>query len=336
MMKYYKIMFFLFMTFGTLITISSYTWLSMWLGLEINLMSIIPLLTNYKNQYASESALKYFITQALASMIFLFSILILMKKVEQLTNWPNNMILMMMYSSIFLKMGAAPFHMWFPEVLEGLSWMNCMIMLTWQKIAPMVIMMNNFKFSLFVMTVIVSSLIFSSILGLNQISLRKILAYSSINHIAWMLSSMFNTKIIWMIYFLIYSIVTMSTILILKKFMISYINQISFSKENKMENLILSANILSLAGLPPFLGFLPKWLTINHLIFDKNYFLAFILVFFTLLAIYFYLRLTFSSISMATVQSVIKLNENMKFYTIFLNIILASGLILSTLILNNF
>nr|QUB07124.1 NADH dehydrogenase subunit 2 [Chrysochus chinensis] len=334
-MKYYKIMFFMSMIMGTLITVSSYSWLSMWLGLEINLMSIIPLLTNYKNQFASESALKYFITQALASTIFLFSVLLLMKKTEQISFKVNNAIMTIMYSSIFLKMGAAPFHMWFPEVLEGLSWLNCLIMLTWQKIAPMIVIMNNFMFNMFFMTIIVISLIFSSILGMNQISMRKIMAYSSINHIAWMLSSMFHSKIIWMIYFIIYSLITTSIIIILKKFKILFISQISFSKNNKLSNLILSANIFSLAGLPPFLGFFPKWLTINYLIMEKNYFLSLSLVMFTLISIYFYLRLTFSMITLSKTETTIKINSTTSFIIILFNTLLMFGLIFSTLILNN-
>nr|QRG31135.1 NADH deshydrogenase subunit 2 [Chrysochares punctatus] len=335
MMKYYKIMFFMFMIMGTLVTVSSYTWLSLWLGLEINLMSIIPLLTNHKNQFASEAALKYFITQALASSMFLFSMLLLMTKTEQISYWLNNTMMMILYSSIFLKMGAAPFHMWFPEVLEGLSWINCLMMLTWQKIAPMIVIMNNFKFNLFIVAVIFFSLLFSSILGLNQVSMRKILAYSSINHIAWMLASILHTKIIWTVYFFIYSVISTSIVLILKKSAISFIGQINFSKKNEFNNLFLSASILSLAGLPPFLGFLPKWLTINYLIMEKNYFLSMMLILLTLPPIYFYMRLTFSSVTFSTIKSSMKDNSANNFFVIFINILPMFGLIFSTLILNN-
>nr|AXS66279.1 NADH dehydrogenase subunit 2 [Chrysomeloidea sp. 1 KM-2017] len=327
--------FFIFMITGTMITLSSYSWFGLWLGLEINLMSIIPLLTDTKNKFPAEAALKYFITQVIASLIFLFSSIMVMTKEEQISSMPMNLIMMMMYSSIFMKMGAAPFHAWFPEVLEGLNWMNCLIMLTWQKIAPMIILMNNFMLNKFIMMVIVSSLIISSILGLNQISMRKILAYSSINHIAWMISSMFQTKMIWFIYFTIYSLISIAIILLLNKNKILFISQMNIYKNNKLENLIISANLFSLAGLPPFIGFFPKWLTINSLIMQKMYFLTTILIMFTLISLYFYLRITFSNLTFSSSETSTKMNYLHNFTIMIFNILMILGLALVTLMMNS-
>nr|AWN56263.1 NADH dehydrogenase subunit 2 [Glena unipennaria] len=187
-------------------TISSYSWFSMWMGLEINLLSITPLLTTSKDKFSSEATLKYFMTQVLASMILLFSIMMILNFDEQTPNNQNLFFMLPMYTSIFIKMGAAPFHFWFPEVMEGLSWNNCLIMMTWQKIAPMIILINNLNLSTMIIIIVIISSSISSILGLNQISMRKILAYSSINHIAWMITSMLSMKLIWLIYFCIYSI----------------------------------------------------------------------------------------------------------------------------------
>nr|AYR05289.1 NADH dehydrogenase subunit 2 [Coleoptera sp. ACP-2013] len=286
-------MFFLTMIIGTLITISSYSWMSMWIGLEINLLSIIPLLKSPNNLFPAEAAFKYFITQSMASTIFIFSMIMNFNLMEQINGFTeiSNIIFLM---SIFIKLGAAPFHAWFPEVLEGLSWIKSLLMLTWQKVAPMIIILQNFKLNFFMISIILLSALIGSILGLNQISMRKIMAYSSINHISWMISSMISTKMIWMIYFLIYSLISISIILTLNSNKIYYLHQINNFKYNKILNLLLMLNFLSLGGLPPFLGFFPKWLTINFLL-GNNFMIAILLIMFTLMSLFVYTRILFAS-----------------------------------------
>nr|APX39532.1 NADH dehydrogenase subunit 2 [Colaspidea globosa] len=251
-------MFFLMMAAGTLIAISSYSWLSMWMGLEVNLLSIIPLLKDLNNKFPTESALKYFVVQSMASTMFLFSMILNMEMFEQINNFYNNIIMIIFWSSILIKLGAAPFYAWFPEVLEGLSWLNCLLMLTWQKIAPMAILMQNFKLSTFLIIVIVLSSLIGSMLGLNQISLRKIMAYSSINHIAWMISSMMSSKMIWTFYFMIYAIISIIIVITFNTTKTFFLHQMNMFKTHKLLNIIVNLNFLSLGGLPPPSSIFPK------------------------------------------------------------------------------
>nr|QUB07189.1 NADH dehydrogenase subunit 2 [Syneta adamsi] len=331
MTKFYKILFFNSLCLGTLIAISSYSWFGMWLGLEVNLLSIIPLMSSPKNLYPSESSIKYFITQSLASSMFLASLMLMMNTQEFIFN--KNHLILILNSSLMLKLGAAPLHAWFPEVVEGLSWMNNFIMLTWQKISPMVILMYNLQINFFILIIMISSII-SGLLGLNQISLRKIMAYSSINHIAWMLGSMLNFKLIWMIYFLIYSLITFNIIIIFVEMNMFYINQMFTTFLNfKSLKFLISLNFLSLGGLPPFLGFMPKWLTINNLVEMNLMFLSMILIIFTLITLYFYLRLTFSSFMIYTNETMHK-TKKLNIFLISLNFLSLGGLLVCTLILN--
>nr|QUB07176.1 NADH dehydrogenase subunit 2 [Spilopyra sumptuosa] len=330
MFKYYKILFFNSMILGSLLAISSYSWFSMWAGLEINLLSIIPLLNDSKSLYPTESALKYFISQALASAIFLFSIMMILNFKEIFFLKTN---LLIFYSSLLIKMGAAPFHFWFPEVIEGLNWMNCLIILTWQKVAPLTILLNFFKSSMFFISVIIFSALIGGILGFNQISMRKILAYSSINHMAWMISSMFSFNYIWFIYFTIYSMISINIILILNKFLIYKINQIPSISKKKLMFFFYMLNFLSLGGLPPFLGFFPKWLVIHFLNINNQMILGIILIICTLLTIYFYLRLTFFGLTFFYSMT----NKNfidIPFIFIWSNFLSLSGLIFSTFLFN--
>nr|QIV24835.1 NADH dehydrogenase subunit 2 [Sceleocantha sp. 4 MJ-2019] len=335
MLKFYKLMFFLTLITGTLIAISSYSWMSMWIGLEINLLSIIPLMSDQKNLYPSESALKYFITQVLASAILLFSIISSFNLKEFMTPNPNYLMLMIMNSALLTKLGAAPFHAWFPEVMEGLSWMNCVIMLTWQKLAPMVLLMYNSKMIMFFTSVILFSSMISSILGLNQISLRKIMTYSSINHIGWMLGSMMNSQSIWFIYFLIYSLITINIILVLKLHHIFYLKQL-FSSINLNKNLkfFFILNFLSLGGLPPFLGFFPKWLTISNLVQNNFLVISIILILFTLITLFFYLRITFSTMVINSKEMIIEPENPNMFKIMFFNLLTLTGLATCTFIFN--
>nr|UBS93978.1 NADH dehydrogenase subunit 2 [Saperda tetrastigma] len=332
MINLYKLMFFSTLIIGTLIAISSYSWFSMWMGLEINLLSIIPLLSDSKNLYPSESALKYFITQALASSILLFSIIVSLNLSESI---PQNLEFssLIMNLALLTKMGAAPFHAWFPEVMEGLNWANSLIMLTWQKIAPMILLFYNCKFSIFFLFIILSSTIISGILGLNQISLRKILAYSSINHISWMLSSMMNAQMIWTFYFLIYSIITLNIIWIFQKFEIFYLPQLfQILNSNKLVKLFFLTNFLSLGGLPPFLGFFPKWLVINNLIQNNFYTLSILLIVFTLITLFFYLRITFASLMINHSETWNFTPIPLNFSFILFNFLSLTGLMTCTLI----
>nr|UAV86088.1 NADH dehydrogenase subunit 2 [Philus pallescens] len=331
MLKFHKILFGHTLIFGTILTISSYSWFSMWIGLEINLLSFIPLLSNSKNMYPSESALKYFITQALASTILLFSIIMILNLKEFFPQ--NSLFLIMMNSAFLTKMGAAPFHAWFPEVMEGLDWWNCLILLTWQKIAPMILMMYNLNLTFFLSSVIVFSSLTGGILGLNQVSLRKILAYSSINHIGWMLASMMNSISIWLIYFLTYSIITFNIIIIFYLTNSFYLKQLlNTINSNKIFKIFFILNFLSLGGLPPFLGFLPKWLTINFLVFNNYFILSLILIISTLLTLFFYLRLSFSSLIISSEENFLTEIKMTKWTSMLINFAALMGLIFCPMI----
>nr|ALO70768.1 NADH deshydrogenase subunit 2 [Nudobius lentus] len=328
-------MLFLFtMIFGTMISISSFSWMGMWLGLEINLLAIIPLMIN-NNIFSSEAALKYFIVQALASTIFLFSLIMIS---SNFILFIDSIMILMLNSSLLMKMGMAPFHFWFPEVMEGLTWMNCLLVLTWQKITPMILIMYNLNFSLFLFFTIMFSILISSIMGINQISLRKILTFSSINHIAWMISSMFYIDMIWFYYFLIYSIISINIILIFYLNNIFFVKQLfsSFNK-NFMIKFFFILNFLSLGGLPPFLGFFPKWLTIQNLIENNFIMLTFLMIIFTLLTLFYYMRITFSALMMNSFELNFSFNFiNSNFLIFSINMISILGILFSTLIFNYF
>nr|AXS65881.1 NADH dehydrogenase subunit 2 [Bostrichoidea sp. 4 KM-2017] len=299
---------------GTLIAISSYSWMGMWLGLEINLLSIIPLMNNMKIYVSSESSLKYFITQALASTILLYTI-IMMSQMNYLNNLFMTSMMMIMNCSMFTKMGAAPFHFWFPEIMDGLTWMISFIILTWQKIAPMIITMMNISSIKLLLIIIITSMIIGSIMGLNQTSMRKILAYSSINHIGWMIMSFLMQFMLWLFYFMIYSLISLILILMMNHEKIFYLNQMmTMMKMNNLLKFSLNMNFMSLGGLPPFLGFIPKWLTLNLMLKNNLILMSLIMVLITLITLYYYIRIILSSLMMNNFQMLMFLNFKQKLW----------------------
>nr|AOY40046.1 NADH dehydrogenase subunit 2 [Scolytinae sp. BMNH 1040341] len=314
MFKFFKLLFLNSLVLGTLIAISSMSWFYSWIGLEVNLLSFIPLMKTPNNKFSSESIAKYFMTQAMASFILLFSI-ILFTNLKEFNFELNNLTSMLMSSAIFMKMGAAPLHFWFPEVASGISWNSNLILLTWQKIAPMIIMSYLILIPSMMILFIVSSSIIGSVIGLNQTCMRKILAYSSINHLSWMLSALMCSVNTWLIYFLIYSILNFTIIYSLSLWKIWFISQTNKIK-NTPEKMIFMLNFFSLGGLPPFTGFIPKWITINQLSNNSLFLLMTILISFTLLTLFFYLRITFSSLSLYSNNSMFMKPSNNMFLSI--------------------
>uniref|UniRef100_UPI0030E1DA23 NADH dehydrogenase subunit 2 n=1 Tax=Myiopardalis pardalina TaxID=765351 RepID=UPI0030E1DA23 len=289
-----KIMFFFILMLGTMITVSSNSWLGAWMGLEINLLSFIPLMSD-NNLMSTEASLKYFLVQSIASATLLFAIILLYLNNFPMTELNSTFNNLMIYSSLLLKSGAAPFHFWFPNVMEGLSWMNALLLMTWQKIAPLLLisytMWNNFN-----LFVIITSTIIGSLGGLNQTSLRKLMAFSSINHLGWMLAAMQISESMWLTYFCFYTFLSFSLTFMFNNFKMYHINQLFNSFFNsKILKFALFMNLLSLGGLPPFIGFLPKWLVIQLLVATNQYILMTIMIMMTLITLFFYLRLCFAA-----------------------------------------
>nr|YP_009317194.1 NADH dehydrogenase subunit 2 [Stathmopoda auriferella]AOX13376.1 NADH dehydrogenase subunit 2 [Stathmopoda auriferella] len=287
-----KMFFYFILFFSTLISISSNSWFGCWIGLEINLLSFIPLISNSNNLLSSEASLKYFLTQSIASINFLFFIIfkmIFFKNFEF-----NNLFSLMINSSLYMKMGSVPFHFWFPNITEGLSWLNCFILMTWQKISPMILLSYYFNKNFLIIIMILNTII-GAIGGLNQTSLRKLMAFSSINNLGWMLSTILISENLLMFYFLMYSFLI--SIMCFSFFMLNlyYINQLFIFNLNSMIKLSLFINFLSLGGLPPFIGFFPKWIIINFLILNKMFFMTLIFIMTSLIMLIFYIRIIYSN-----------------------------------------
>nr|AXS65491.1 NADH dehydrogenase subunit 2 [Curculionoidea sp. 13 KM-2017] len=333
MKNFYKILFFSVMTTSTLLAISSISWMVIWASLEMNLLTFIPLMKMSKNKFSSESSIKYFITQALASYFLLFMILIsALSTYSQFELY----ISILLDSTLLMKMGVAPFHFWLPEVSSGISWEMNMILLMWQKIAPMILISYSPKPLMFLSTISIFSSMFSSILGFNQTCLRKIMAYSSINHSSWMVSALLVSLNTWLMYFFTYCMININIMIFFNKYNIFFISQMSkLNPFNKTIKMIFMMNFLSLGGLPPFLGFFPKWLVTMLLIKMNLFALSLILILSSLLSLYFYLRIATTMLTICSEESLL-MKKKMSFKLMFFNTTVLSLLILCSLLTSTF
>nr|QXU57634.1 NADH dehydrogenase subunit 2 [Cherax cartalacoolah] len=294
----HKILFSLALLSGTLLTVSSSSWFTAWVGLELNLMSFIPLISSNKNQLPSEASLKYFLIQALGSAILILS--------SALALFYPSLALLSISLTLLLKLGAAPFHFWFPQVMEGLNWIQAMILMTIQKLAPM-FLISYLSMSFYTYTSIflaaISSAVIGAIGGINQTSLRKILSYSSINHMSWMLLAMLINETSWMIYFFLYALISVSIALHFLSIQSYYFFHLNNSNISPISKIVSMLSLFSLGGMPPFSGFIPKWIIIQEMIASSYFFSLMILLLSSLVTLYFYIRLTLASISLSYAQS---------------------------------
>nr|AXP34560.1 NADH dehydrogenase subunit 2 [Myrmoborus myotherinus] len=283
---------------GTTITISSNHWMMAWTGLEINTLAILPLISKSHHPRAIEAATKYFLVQAAASALLLFSSMTNawytgQWDITQLTN-PTSCLLLT--TAISMKLGLVPFHFWFPEVLQGTSLTTGLLLSTALKLPPTVLfLLTSSSLNPTLLTILaVTSTALGGWAGLNQTQTRKILAFSSISHLGWMtIVLLYNPKLT-LITFYIYCLMTIPIFLTLNTIKTLKLTTMS-TAWTKIPSLTatLMLMLLSLAGLPPLTGFLPKWLIIQELTKQEMTPTATIIALLSLLGLFFYLRLAY-------------------------------------------
>lgn len=276
----------------TVITIIRPNWLRAWIILEINILRFIPIIIATKSNQETEASIKYFLSQALGSILILLGIRILYQPISQIIP------IWVITVAILIKLGIAPCHFWYPSVIASLSWTNCIILSTWQKLAPLsLLIITLYKTqsrTLIIITAGINALI-GGILGINQTHLRPLLAYSSIGHIGWITSILaINKYTFCIIYFIIYSIIVLPIFIIMNTINSKTIKTLhNLFKNNVVLVFAIAILILSLAGVPPLTGFIPKLIIIIKLI-ETNYTVLVFLLLGTYINLYYYLNISFN------------------------------------------
>lgn len=294
-----KYIFFYLLGLRTWGIITAPNWFTCWIILEVNLVRFIVVIFNNNILYLKNAPITYFIVQAISSALFLLVFIILVyyhKFIYHYTFLTHNLLLRI---PLLIKVGRSPFHFWLPLVIKNIRWITNYLLITWQKLGPLSIL-YGFIHSSHIPFIIISTLV-GAIYGLNQSSLKLIIAFSSINQIGWILYALILSKILFIIYIAIYSVILFNVILFFHLFKLDYLNQLTNLYLNKYTKITIAFNILSLGGIPPFLGFFPKLLIV--IAFNNHPLIVYIIII-SLITLFFYLRI----LIIASIYITIKIN----------------------------
>nr|YP_004021576.1 NADH dehydrogenase subunit 2 [Sus scrofa taivanus]AAQ05981.1 NADH dehydrogenase subunit 2 [Sus scrofa]AGG55297.1 NADH dehydrogenase subunit 2 [Sus scrofa domesticus]AHA42255.1 NADH dehydrogenase subunit 2 [Sus scrofa scrofa]AAQ05994.1 NADH dehydrogenase subunit 2 [Sus scrofa]AAQ06007.1 NADH dehydrogenase subunit 2 [Sus scrofa] len=322
---------------GTMLVMISSHWLLIWIGFEMNLLAMIPVLMKNFNPRATEAATKYFLTQATASMMLMMAIIINLLYSGQwtITKMFNPVAMTMMTLALAMKLGLSPFHFWVPEVTQGISLQAGLLLLTWQKLAPLSVLcqISQSINPNLMLTMAMLSILIGGWGGLNQTQLRKIMAYSSIAHMGWMTAVLPYNTTMTILNLLIYITTTLAMFMLLIHS--SATTTLSLSHTwNKMPIItsLMMVTLLSMGGLPPLSGFMPKWMIIQEMTKNESIIMPTLMAMTALLNLYFYMRLAYSS-SLTMFPSTNNMKMKWQFEHTKQMKLLPTMIVLSTLIL---
>uniref|UniRef100_A0AAU6QG10 NADH-ubiquinone oxidoreductase chain 2 n=1 Tax=Prionospio sp. 3 MH-2023 TaxID=3059271 RepID=A0AAU6QG10_9ANNE len=263
---------------STAMALCSHHWTVIWMMLELNMISFIPIITSSNWHQEHEAGLKYLMFQALgSSLLLLFSFN---------PNMAASLVL-----ALTIKLGAAPFHFWFPSVMKGISWSAAILLMTWQKVAPMALMFSCFHHKPLMTALGTASAAVGGIGGMNQTHMRPLLAYSSIGHMGWIIVGTAYSPSSAAMYFMVYLILSLAIISTCLLSNVSLLKN-TLSPHNSLHLKLLIPTMISLGGLPPFAGFIPKLVILASM---KTLIVPMILIVSSLMNLTYYLNFIFTA-----------------------------------------
>nr|WEF75040.1 NADH dehydrogenase subunit 2 [Amblyomma cajennense] len=302
-----------------LISLSSDSWFILWLMMEMNLLMFIPILNN-KKMNNSNLMVSYFVIQSFSSTLFFFSSL-------NLIIFHTEICVMIMNISMLIKLASIPFHFWLTSLSEMIDFASLWIILTFQKFIPFIVL-SKFSMEIIILFAALSSLI-GSILALNSKTIKKILIFSSISHQGWVISLILMKSNFWLTYMLIYSSLIFKISSNFEKMNSLSMSSMFINNKKYYWKISIITLMLSLGGMPPFLGFYIKLSSIIILINNFNSIIG-ILIMSSMINIFFYLRILtpFLFLNYYSLKSFFKKSHHNK------NILLNINLMISIFLLN--
>lgn len=262
--------------------------LTIWILIEVVLVFIIGFMTLNKSYGVIELMMKYFVIQVFVSLVFLIFLRFYMFNLWARRDW-------WLIWFVVVKLRLFPFHQWFILILGKLDWLSFFILSRIVKFLPALIRFYIIQL-IDIWPLVISTLIICSVSGLNNCSVQKMLGYSSIIHICWIICSLVSGKVLFLIYFLSYlSIIFWVRVLIIKG-NIFFVGQIKRGGIDILSKRLTFLYVLSLAGFPPFLGFLIKWVVVFMCSTFSSKWMIFVLLITSLISTFFYLQTFFTLI----------------------------------------
>lgn len=307
---------------GSLLLVSSVNWLSIYLALELQTLTLFILVAKNNSVYSIEAGLKYFVLGAVSSGLFLFGCALLYGVSGEMSIQGINLLLIgdmgkiLITVSLLFKLSVAPFHMWAPDVYEGAPTITTALLVIMPKIGVFSVLVQVGLVSNVVLFCGVLSIIYGAIGALNQTKIKRLLAYSGIGHMGFILFGVgigsfesIQASLVYIIIYLIMSICVFLVLLSLKLIRVLIIEVSGLSRENPIMALTLALTFLSTAGIPPLVGFLGKWLILLSGVSSGYYLICMAIVVVSVIAGVYYVRVVqiiyFSSYFLLIWQKVI-------------------------------
>nr|BCR02905.1 NADH dehydrogenase subunit 2 [Riccardoella tokyoensis] len=313
-MKFYNFFILNFMLLSPLMMMSSNSFMMMWIMLEINSMSFIFLSSTEKsNKIKKENFIFMYIIQSISSMM----IIIYIMNTNNLQLSMNNSSSMILLTALLMKMNMFPFHKWSIIIMKIMSLKNFMIYSSWQKIAPIFLLMKFNNLSMMMIMLMINAMIMT-MLQFNMKMMKMLLIYSSMIHSSWMLMPIKFNSMNSMMYLIIYSMILMTLIMAMKK-----MNMWIFSMYFNNSFFTMMVMILSLAGIPPLTGFLLKWIMFNSLIefYNNPMMLTTIMITLTM-NFYIYSKFIFMNMFLIMNNMITNMNMHKNMYSYLTNLIM--------------
>ena len=315
----------LFAVLGMMIMASAYSLLSVYLGLELLSLSLYAMVAMQRDsKSASEAAMKYFVLGALASGMLLYGISMIygltgslqLVTISDMLNVESVNRPYLVYGMIFLiigiafKLGAAPFHMWVPDVYQGAPTSVTLFISTAPKLAAFAMAMRVLVDGLLplladwqaiLMILAVLSMATGNIIAIAQTNIKRMLAYSTIAHVGFLFlgliagtNSGFAGSMFYIISYALMSMGAFGMIILLGRhgFEADMLDDFKgLSERSPWFAFVMLCLMFSMAGVPPFLGFWSKWFVLKELVASGMVELAAIAVLFSIIGAYYYLRI---------------------------------------------
>lgn len=317
----------LFLMVGACVMVSANHLMLLYVGMEIQALAAYTLVVmQRKSEFSAEAGVKYFILGSLASVLYLFGVSYVYGAFGTLyfheiatcarTVSTSGFLGVTLITSAFLfKIGAFPFHQWVPDVYQGAPTPSTSIISTVSKIAAIAVLLKLITSFVQVSHVIdmewvfgsraVLSMIIGATVPITQTHLKRFLGYSSVGHAGFMLMGVLNISIVGLsaiiVYVLVYGLTLMMTLICLmslkdKRDLTEAQNDLSLmqleglSQTRPKHAFVLAVSFLSMAGVPPLIGFFPKMLILQHVISNGNITLMVCAVLTTVISLFYYLK----------------------------------------------
>ncbi len=317
---------FLFAILGMVLVIIANDLLSLYVSLEIQAISLYILIaSNKESKLANEASIKYFIMSALGTALFLFGASFIygatgftgftdIKNALATGSYSTHLLilgLIFTISSLAFKLSLAPFHMWAPDVYQGAISPVVLLIAVPAKVA-FVFVMVNFSFSVFkdvfsyigiyIQGLGVVSVVIGSLVAINQVNLKRLIAYSSVANIGYLalligsVKDVMYTETVY-VYIAVYAITTLLFISLTMNIKVNdkYIANISdlqgLARKKPMLASSIAVIMLSFAGIPPLAGFFGKFFLFYRLVELNQVYLALFGVIMSVVSCFYYLRI---------------------------------------------